>query len=63
MKRIIDVIRHPRAAVIVHDFCMVAVAWFVAVWLIENTSAIVVSSNSATLMGLQVVLILQGSVL
>ena len=63
MKRIIDVIRHPRAAVIVHDFCMVAVAWFVAVWLIENTSAIVVSSNSATLMGLLVVLVLQGSVL
>ena len=63
MKRIIDVIRHPRAAVIVHDFCMVAVAWFVAVWLIESTSAIVVSSNSATLMGLLVVLVLQGSVL
>ncbi|MGA9574113.1 MAG: nucleoside-diphosphate sugar epimerase/dehydratase [Lysobacterales bacterium] len=63
MKRIIDVIRHPRAAVIVHDFCMVAVAWFIAVWLIESTSALTVSSNSATLTGLLIVLVLQGSVL
>ena len=63
MKRIIDILRHPRAAVIAHDFCMVAVAWFVVVWLIESTSGIVVSSNLATLMGLSVVLVLQGFVL
>jgi FlaA1/EpsC-like NDP-sugar epimerase len=63
MKRIIDIIRHPRAAVIMHDFCMVGVAWFVAVWLIESTSAITISSNLATLMGLSVVLVLQGIVL
>ena len=62
MKRIIDIIRHPRAAVIMHDFCMVGVAWFVAVWLIESTSAITISSNLATLMGLSVVLVLQGIV-
>jgi FlaA1/EpsC-like NDP-sugar epimerase len=63
MKRIIDIIRHPRAAVIVHDFCMVAVAWFVVVWLLESTSAITVSSNLVTWMGLSIVLVLQGSVL
>jgi len=63
MKRIIDILRHPRAAVIAHDFCMVAVAWFVVVWLIESTSEIVISSNLATLMGLSVVLVLQGFVL
>ncbi len=63
MKRIIDIVRHPRAAVIVHDFCMVAVAWFVAVWLIESTSAFTISSNLETLMGLSVVLVLQGVVL
>ncbi len=63
MKRTIEFIRHPRAAVIAHDFCMVAAAWFVAVWLIESTSAITISSNLATLMGLSIVLVLQGIVL
>jgi len=63
MKRIIDIVRHPRAAVIVHDFCMVAVASFVVAWLIESTSAITFSSNLTTLMGLSIVLVLQGIVL
>ena len=63
MKRIIDIVRHPRAAVIVHDFCMVAVASFVVAWLIESTSAITFNSNLTTLMGLSIVLVLQGSVL
>jgi len=63
MKRIIDIVRHPRAAVIVHDFCMVVVAWFVTAWLIESTSAITFSGNLSTLTGLGIVLVLQGSVL
>ncbi len=63
MKRIIDIVRHPRAAVIAHDFCMVAVASFVVAWLIESTSAITFSSNLTTLMGLSIILLLQGSVL
>ena len=63
MKRIIEIIRHPRAAVIAHDFCMVAVASFVAAWLIQSTSSITFSSNLTTLMGLSMVLVLQGSVL
>ena len=64
MTRIIDIVRHPRAAVIVHDFCMVVVAWFIAVWLIESTSVTDFGINLAsTLTGLGIVLVLQGSVL
>jgi FlaA1/EpsC-like NDP-sugar epimerase len=63
MKRIIDIVRHPRAAVIVHDFCMIVVAWFATVWLIESTSSTPFSDNLSTLTGLLLVLILQGSVL
>ena len=63
MKRIIDIIRHPRAAVIIHDFCMVVIAWIVAAWLIESTSTISFSNNLSTLTGVCVVLLLQGSVL
>jgi len=58
MKRIIDLVRHPRAAVIVHDFCMVLIAWFAAVWLLQSTS-----SNELSAAGsLIIVLFLQGSV-
>ena len=63
MKRIIGIVRHPRAAVIVHDFCMVVVAWFVAAWLIESTSATTFTHNLSNLMSLCIVLALQGSVL
>jgi FlaA1/EpsC-like NDP-sugar epimerase len=63
MKRIIDTIRHPRAAVVLHDFCMVVIAWFVAAWLIESTSAISLTNNISNLMSLGTVLLLQGSVL
>ena len=64
MTRIIDIVRHPRAAVVVHDFCMVVVAWLIAVWLIESTSVTDIGSNLAsTLTGLGIVLVLQGCVL
>ena len=64
MTRIIDIVRHPRAAVIVHDFCMVVVAWLIAVWLIESTSVTDIGSNlPSTLTGLGIVLVLQGCVL
>lgn len=63
MKRLIDIVRHPRAAVVVHDFCMVVVAWIVVAWLIERTSAITLSNDLSSLTGLFVVLVLQGSVL
>lgn len=63
MKRIIDIIRHPRAAVIAHDFCMVVIASFVVAWLVEGTSEITFSSNLTALTALSIVLVLQGSVL
>ena len=58
MKRIIDFVRHPRAAVIAHDFCMVLIAWFASVWLIQSTSTNELSAMSS----LFIVLVLQGSV-
>ncbi len=63
MKRIINIISHPRATVIIHDLSMVVVAWFATGWTIENTSAISLSNSSSTLTGLLVVMLLQGSVL
>ena len=63
MTRIIELIRHPRAAVILHDFCMIVVAWFAAAWLMESTSAHPLGNNISTMTGLFIVLVLQGSVL
>ena len=63
MKRIINMVRHPRAAVVVHDFCMVLIAWLAAGWLIESTSAAPATNNLSTLTSLFIVLLLQGSVL
>jgi len=63
MKRIIHIIRHPRAAVIVHDFCMVLLALFATAWLVESTPAVPFSNNLSALTGLIIVLVLQGSVL
>jgi FlaA1/EpsC-like NDP-sugar epimerase len=62
MKRIIEFIRHPRAAVILHDFCMVVVASFASVWLMDSTSTVPLTSQISTLMALFIVLVLQGSV-
>jgi len=44
--------------VIVHDFCMVLIAWFAAVWLIESTSSNELSAASSLI----IILLLQGSV-
>lgn len=63
MKGIIEILRHPRAAVILHDLCMVLVAWFAAVWLMESTSSSPFNNNLTTMTGLFTVLLLQGSVL
>ncbi|MDX2416883.1 MAG: nucleoside-diphosphate sugar epimerase/dehydratase [Xanthomonadales bacterium] len=63
MKRIFDIVRHPRAAVVIHDLGMVVIAWLVAAWLIESTTAMTFSSNLSNLMSLCIVLVLQGSVL
>ena len=63
MKRIIDVVRHPRAAVVVHDLFMVFVSWLTVSWLIERTSVTQLNVNSSFLTELIIVLVLQGVVL
>jgi FlaA1/EpsC-like NDP-sugar epimerase len=59
----IDFIRHPRAAVIVHDLCMVVLACVATTWFMESTSATSFIASFSTLTGLLIVLLLQGSVL
>jgi len=68
MKRIIEILRHPRAAVIVHDLCMVLLAWYAAGLLTERTAEIATDASTTVLSGslfssYLVVLFLQGSVL
>ncbi len=63
MKRIIDVVRHPRAAVVGHDLFMVFVSWLTVSWLFERTSITPLIVNSSLLTELIIVLVLQGIVL
>ena len=58
-----DWVRHPRAAVIVHDLCMVVVACLATTWFTESTSATSFIADFSTLTGLLIVLLVQGSVL
>jgi FlaA1/EpsC-like NDP-sugar epimerase len=58
-----DFVRHPRAAVIVHDLCMVVLACLATTWFMESTSATSIITSFSTLTGLLIVLLLQGSVL
>jgi FlaA1/EpsC-like NDP-sugar epimerase len=62
MKRVIDVIRHPRAAVILHDLCMVIVALFATTWVLQSTLAEPLKNNLGTTTSVLIVLSLQGSV-
>ena len=34
MKKILHLLRHPRAAVVLHDLIMVAVAWLATGWVV-----------------------------
>jgi len=63
MKRIIEIVRHPRAAVVVHDLGMVLLAWYAACWLTERTTIMAADSSNLILSGYLVVLLLQGIVL
>jgi len=63
MKRIIEIVGHPRAAVIGHDLGMVLLAWYVASWLTDHTAMLAASSKTSIFSGYLVVLILQGGVL
>jgi len=63
MKRIIEIVSHPRAAVVVHDFGMVLLAWYAASWLTERTAVTIASTDTSILSSYLVVLLLQGGVL
>jgi len=68
MKRILEIVRHPRAAVIVHDLGMVLLAWYAAGWLTERSVTMAVNAESSMLSstilsGFLIVLLLQGGVL
>ncbi len=63
MKRIIDIVSHPRAAVVVHDLGMVLLAWYAAGWLTERTAVTTASTETSILSSYLVVLLLQGGVL
>ena len=63
MNRMIDIVRHPRAAVIVHDLCMIVFAWLATAWLIESTSINSFGDKLSTMTALFIVLVLQGGVL
>ncbi len=63
MKRIIDIVRHPRAAVVVHDLGMVLLAWYAAGWLTERSAVAATGDHSSMLAGYLLVLVLQGGVL
>jgi len=63
MKRIIDIVSHPRAAVVVHDLGMVLLAWYAAGWLTERTAVTTASTDASILSSYLFVLLLQGGVL
>ncbi len=57
------ILRHPRAAVVAHDLVMVALAWFVAGWLILRTGTIGMVDSMGLLAELSLVVGIQGLVL
>jgi FlaA1/EpsC-like NDP-sugar epimerase len=63
MKQMLHLVRHPRAAVVVHDVCMVIVAWLAASWLVERLSGTSLIANSYLLLEVGVVIALQSVVL
>ena len=40
IKNLLDLLRHPRAAVIVHDLIVVAIAWVGSSWLVERIAGV-----------------------
>jgi len=64
MNRLLDIARHPRAAVVGHDLMMVVFAWLAAGWLTGGPGAAApINFNTTTISGMLVVLLLQGGVL
>lgn len=62
MKTIVDIARHPRAAVVAHDLLMVVFAWLAAGWLTSGPGADLTNLTFTTVSGMLIVLLLQGGV-
>jgi FlaA1/EpsC-like NDP-sugar epimerase len=60
---VMRILRHPRAAVVVHDLLMVALAWLAAGWIINRNGFNGVIQPLPLVMELFVVLVVQGLIL
>jgi FlaA1/EpsC-like NDP-sugar epimerase len=53
-------IQHPRAAVVLHDLTIVAIAWLCARWMVERLSDFSITGGAPTLNEVLLVVLLQG---
>ena len=60
---ILQILRHPRAAVVIHDLFMVGVSWLAAGWIFHRSGIPLISQSQSLFMELAIVLIIQGLVL
>jgi len=63
MKQMLQNLRHPRVAVVVHDLVMVVLAWLASSWLVERISGIPLAHGASLVTELAVVVVLQTAVL
>ena len=56
-------LKHPRAAVVLHDLCMVVIAWMATRWLVGKISPPELSNSLGLTAEISLVLVLQGLVL
>lgn len=63
MKQMLQIVRHPRAAVVAHDIIMVVFAWLASSWLVERISGTPFIHHSSLVTELIVVVVLQTIVL
>ena len=60
---ILRILRHPRAAVVVHDMFMVAMSWLVAGWFVSGALGPILPNSLPMVGELSMVLLIQGLVL
>jgi FlaA1/EpsC-like NDP-sugar epimerase len=60
---ILRILRHPRAAVVVHDLVMVAVSWLVAGWIFHQGGTLGIIHSDSLITELLLILVVQGLVL
>ncbi len=62
IKNLLDLLRHPRAAVIVHDLIVVAIAWVGSSWLVERIAGVSLINGANLFTEVLLVAVLQGVV-